>query len=259
MPGSVSRIVPTQGPRHQSSAPGRAARSARSVGSAMTVSPSQFGNRTRTRSIARRGIALAFTAASPRPPPAPRRRRGPAARPATHRVNGLRHAADRPSPVVRGPRAARAGRAAPTWAGAPHRPGAALPGDRWSPACPAVSGAPHPSPSSPGGSRPPPGPAGPRLRDHAARTRGDPEKPRHPGRLHPGRSESPRAVPAPQSRRRREPLGPRGPTRDEARPIPGPRGPRPRSPPPDRAPAPRSAESPRGDRRGSAGHRPGSR
>ena len=46
MPGSLSRIVVAQGPRHQSSASGTARRSDRRRGSAITVSPSQFGRRT---------------------------------------------------------------------------------------------------------------------------------------------------------------------------------------------------------------------
>ena len=71
-PGLGLEDGPTQGPRHQSSAPGRATRSARSVGSAMTVSPSQFGKRTSDAlDLAPAGSALVFTAAPPRVPPAP--------------------------------------------------------------------------------------------------------------------------------------------------------------------------------------------
>ena len=145
---------PTQGPRHQSSAPGRAPRSARRVGSAMTVSPSQFGRRTRARWISRRGSRGPHGRASARalPPAASTRARSSARH--SDRADGLR--------------AARAGRAAPTSAGAPRRPVRRRREIAWFPTSPAVSGAPRPSPSSPGGSRPRPGPAGPRRRDRAA-------------------------------------------------------------------------------------------
>ena len=228
-------MADTHGPTHQSSPAGSAARSARRVGTAITVSPSQFGRRMSARRIAPGEIGRFLTGRAPAVPVAPPDRRGRATPPATSST---------PEIGSRCTRTAHSGQRRLAWPCDP-RPRSGRPRD------PVDPGARRPSRWSRADRLPPPWPAARPCRCRGSRTHGDRETRSAPGRALRARRACHGAVRARRSPRRRARPGPSAPPPDGAHPTRDPRARRPRSPRRDAAPIPPDGGPPRGHAFGS--------